>query len=111
MIPATSDWWLDHYAELRTHLKSVARLVYSEPGVGQLFDLRWPEAGAEDRQSALDRLLTEIEVIEGDRACCSRLDAWLKPYGFASSPRSLCSCSSRATADFLTSPAAQTSLS
>jgi hypothetical protein len=39
VIPATSLWWLDFYAELAEHLAANAALVADEPGACRIFDL------------------------------------------------------------------------
>ena len=80
LIPATGGWWLDHYGEFRDHLRAVGRVVFSDPDVGHLFDLRKPPIDEEGPGSALEELLAEIEAVEG--ADPSVLD-WIDELNFA----------------------------
>jgi len=45
VVPHTSAWWLEHYDELRAHLRSRAREVVNDPKVGAIFALE-PGDGA-----------------------------------------------------------------
>ena len=44
IVPETSRWWLDHYADFRRHLEQRYRAVVDEAGAGLLFALRLPPA-------------------------------------------------------------------
>lgn len=40
LFPATSAWWLDHYADFRRHLDSRYRLLFAEPDHCAIYDVR-----------------------------------------------------------------------
>jgi hypothetical protein len=41
VLPATAEWWLDHYAGFKRHLESRYRLVAEEPGTATVFSLEY----------------------------------------------------------------------
>lgn len=48
-FPASSSWWLDHYLEFATYLKSRFTLVANDPQVATIYDLRTPSSPAPGR--------------------------------------------------------------
>lgn len=51
VFPATSLWWLDHYAGFRHELENTARLVSRRDGICRIYDLR-PTAGSTSKSAA-----------------------------------------------------------
>ena len=39
VIPSTSAWWLDHYPEFITHVRSCGRTLLEDPELGSIFEL------------------------------------------------------------------------
>jgi hypothetical protein len=39
VIPSTSAWWLDHYAEFIAHVRSSSRTLLEDPTLGSIFEL------------------------------------------------------------------------
>lgn len=46
VFPHTSEWWLNSYPKLRSHLERTCRVADSEPEVGVVYDLRTREHGS-----------------------------------------------------------------
>jgi GT2 family glycosyltransferase len=67
VFPHTSEWWLDAYPKLRSHLDRTCRVTDSEPEVGIIYDLR-PRAR---------------DVANGWQQVGDLLDAWEDHLGFA----------------------------
>jgi GT2 family glycosyltransferase len=61
VFPETSEWWLDSYPKLRTHLERTCRLADREPGVGTVYDLRAPGHGTADGWQQVAELLDAWE--------------------------------------------------
>jgi GT2 family glycosyltransferase len=61
VFPATSCWWLDHYAAFATHLQRYRR-VLERPDVGVVFDLRRPRALRPDWKTDLTNILEEFQT-------------------------------------------------
>jgi GT2 family glycosyltransferase len=67
VFPHTSEWWLDAYPKLRSHLERTCRVADREPEVGVVYDLRAREHGAANAWQQVADLL----------------DAWEDHLGFA----------------------------
>jgi hypothetical protein len=39
VIPSTSVWWLDHYSQFITHVRSCGRALLEDPDLGSIFEL------------------------------------------------------------------------
>ena len=39
VIPSSSSWWLDHYAEFMAHVRSSSRTLLEDPMLGSIFEL------------------------------------------------------------------------
>lgn len=67
VFPHTSEWWLDAYPKLRSHLERTCRVADREPEVGIVYDLRARARGAANGWQQVGDLL----------------DAWEDQLGFA----------------------------
>jgi GT2 family glycosyltransferase len=67
VFPHTSEWWLDAYPKLRSHLERTSRVADREPEVGIVYDLRARTRGAANGWQQVGDLL----------------DAWEDHLGFA----------------------------
>ena len=67
VFPETSEWWLDAYPKLRSHLESTCRVADREPEVGVVYDLRARANGTGN----------------GWQQVAELLDAWEDQLGFA----------------------------
>ena len=67
VFPHTSEWWLDAYPKLRSHLERTCSVADREPEVGLVYDLRTPADG----------------VANGWQQVADLLDAWEDHLGFA----------------------------
>jgi GT2 family glycosyltransferase len=67
VFPNTSEWWLEAYPKLRSHLERTCRVADEEPEVGVVYDLRAPARGNSN----------------GWQQVADLLDAWEDHLGFA----------------------------
>jgi hypothetical protein len=56
VIPSTSAWWLDHYAEFIAYVRSCGRTLLEDPGLGSIFELSARTAPAISPVSASEML-------------------------------------------------------
>jgi hypothetical protein len=64
IVPATSFWWLDHYADFGDHVRSRCTEVAREDGVAAIYALvRGSAAVAKGRQSSEDALLPGMRAL------------------------------------------------
>ena len=60
IIPATSLWWLDHYAEMNRYLQEHCKLIVDEPGICRIFLLGKMAPFAEETpEQRVDRILQQ----------------------------------------------------
>jgi GT2 family glycosyltransferase len=54
VFPSTALWWLDHYTDLKEHLRSCGTTIASEPDTGIVFALSPAEIAGRDETSLVD---------------------------------------------------------
>ena len=80
LIPATSFWWLDYYADFRRYLESQFRLLTYSQGTCVIYALDAPLAAEKHRSRAADlgvdafigKPYQEAELLQHIRACLRR---------------------------------------
>ena len=78
VIPASSGWWLEYYAEMREHLETGYQLVYDDPRTGTIYALSPVRADALPRRRgdlAARAEALEERIVELDRVPASSIGA------------------------------------